>query len=63
MPATRRAASRSRPRSATPSTRAYAELHQAVIDRFGRFPHRNAVLGRASTPEEVAFLKEPGSAF
>jgi uncharacterized protein (DUF924 family) len=41
----------------------YAELHKAVIDRFGRFPHRNAVLGRASTPEEIAFLKEPGSAF
>ena len=41
----------------------YAGLHQAVIDRFGRFPHRNAVLGRVSTPEEVAFLKEPGSAF
>ena len=41
----------------------YAELHQAVIDRFGRFPHRNSVLGRASTPEEEAFLKEPGSAF
>jgi uncharacterized protein (DUF924 family) len=41
----------------------YAELHKAVIDRFGRFPHRNAVLGRPSTPEEVAFLKEPGSRF
>jgi uncharacterized protein (DUF924 family) len=34
-----------------------------VIDRFGRFPHRNAVLGRPSTPEEEAFLKEPGSSF
>ena len=33
------------------------------IDRFGRFPHRNAVLGRASTPEEEAFLQEPGSSF
>jgi uncharacterized protein (DUF924 family) len=41
----------------------YAELHQAVIARFGRFPHRNAVLGRSSTPEEMAFLKQPGSAF
>ncbi len=41
----------------------YALLHQGVIDRFGRFPHRNVVLGRASTPEEEAFLKEPGSAF
>jgi uncharacterized protein (DUF924 family) len=34
-----------------------------VIDRFGRFPHRNALLGRASTAEEIAFLKEPGSSF
>lgn len=37
--------------------------HKAIIDRFGRYPHRNAVLGRASTQEEVAFLKEPGSGF
>lgn len=37
--------------------------HKAIIDRFGRYPHRNAVLGRASTPEEAAFLKTPGSAF
>jgi uncharacterized protein (DUF924 family) len=41
----------------------YALAHKAVIDRFGRFPHRNAVLGRASTSDEEAFLKEPGSAF
>jgi uncharacterized protein (DUF924 family) len=41
----------------------YALAHKAVIDRFGRFPHRNEVLGRPSTPEEVAFLKEPGSSF
>lgn len=41
----------------------WAVRHKAVVDRFGRFPHRNAVLGRASTPEEEAFLKEPGSAF
>ena len=41
----------------------FAELHQAVVGHFGRFPHRNAMLGRASTPEEVVFLKEPGSAF
>jgi uncharacterized protein (DUF924 family) len=41
----------------------YALAHKAVIDRFGRFPHRNAVLGRTSTPEEEAFLKQPGSAF
>ena len=37
--------------------------HQAIIERFGRYPHRNAILGRASTAEEVAFLKEPGSSF
>ena len=37
--------------------------HKAIVDRFGRYPHRNAVLGRASTPEEVEFLKQPGSSF
>jgi uncharacterized protein (DUF924 family) len=37
--------------------------HKAIIDRFGRYPHRNAVLGRASTPEETAFLESPGSSF
>ena len=41
----------------------FALRHRAIIDRFGRFPHRNAVLGRASTGEELAFLKEPGSSF
>jgi uncharacterized protein (DUF924 family) len=41
----------------------YAEAHRAVIARFGRFPHRNAVLGRASTPEEIASLSEPMGAF
>ncbi|MBP2292685.1 DUF924 family protein [Azospirillum rugosum] len=41
----------------------YAERHRAIIERFGRFPHRNAILGRASTAEETEFLKEPGSAF
>ncbi|MGQ9371875.1 DUF924 family protein [Azospirillum sp. ST 5-10] len=41
----------------------FAERHLRVIERFGRFPHRNAALGRASTPEEEAFLKEPGSSF
>jgi uncharacterized protein (DUF924 family) len=41
----------------------WAEKHAAIIRRFGRFPHRNAILGRASTPEEIAFLKEPGSRF
>ncbi|MDY3331005.1 MAG: DUF924 family protein, partial [Pelistega sp.] len=37
--------------------------HKAIIDRFGRYPHRNAVLGRISTIEEIAFLQEEGSAF
>jgi uncharacterized protein (DUF924 family) len=37
--------------------------HKAIIDRFGRYPHRNEVLGRASTPDEVEFLKQPGSRF
>jgi len=41
----------------------WAEAHKAIIDRFGRFPHRNAILGRPSTPEELAFLEEPGSSF
>ncbi len=41
----------------------YAEEHRAVIARFGRFPHRNAALGRESTPEEEAYLAEPGSGF
>jgi uncharacterized protein (DUF924 family) len=41
-----------------------AELqHKAIVDRFGRYPHRNAALGRGSTAEELAFLKEPGSSF
>ena len=37
--------------------------HQAIIARFGRYPHRNAILDRESTAEELAFLSEPGSAF
>jgi len=37
--------------------------HKEIIDRFGRYPHRNALLGRISTPEELAFLSAPGSAF
>ena len=40
----------------------YAILHRDIIARFGRFPHRNAILGRASTPEELAFLAEGGFA-
>jgi len=37
--------------------------HQAIVYRFGRYPHRNAILGRASTPEEAEFLQQPGSSF
>lgn len=37
--------------------------HKAIIDRFGRYPHRNAILGHTSTKEELAFLSEPGSSF
>ena len=42
---------------------AWAEKHRDVVRRFGRFPHRNAALGRVSTPEEAEFLKQPGSGF
>lgn len=41
----------------------YAIRHRNVIERFGRFPHRNKILGRSSTSEEVEFLKQPGSSF
>ncbi len=41
----------------------WAKKHQAIIERFGRYPHRNAILGRASTDEELVFLCEPGSRF
>lgn len=41
----------------------YAERHQEIIGRFGRFPHRNTILGRPSTPEESEFLKQPSSSF
>lgn len=37
--------------------------HKAIVDRFGRYPHRNEMLGRASTPEELEFLTQPGSRF
>lgn len=47
----------------TADTGRYAIAHRDIIRRFGRFPHRNAALGRASTPEEVEFLKQPGSSF
>ena len=41
----------------------YARRHKSIIQRFGRFPHRNAVLNRKSTFDEVEFLKQPGSSF
>jgi uncharacterized protein (DUF924 family) len=41
----------------------YAVKHWEVVKRFGRFPHRNEALGRTSTPEEIEFLKDPGSRF
>jgi len=41
----------------------YAYRHRRVIQRFGRFPHRNQVLGRTTTPAEAEFLKLPGSRF
>lgn len=37
--------------------------HKVIVDRFGRYPHRNAILGRVSTPEEAVFLTQPGSSF
>jgi len=50
-------------RERAPANFDYELRHKAIIDRFGRFPHRNGVLGRTSTPEELAFLAEPGSSF
>lgn len=41
----------------------FEDKHRAIIERFGRYPHRNALLGRRSTAEELAFLEEPGSSF
>jgi uncharacterized protein (DUF924 family) len=61
-----RACELSKPLEAFPETAdayRYAAAHRDIIVRFGRFPHRNALLGRASTPEEVEFLKTPGSSF
>ncbi|MFL6579863.1 MAG: DUF924 family protein [Burkholderiales bacterium] len=48
----------------TPKTNyEFERRHKAIVDRFGRYPHRNAILGRASTAEELEFLKQPGSRF
>jgi uncharacterized protein (DUF924 family) len=44
-------------------THAFELKHKLIIDRFGRYPHRNAILGRATTAEEAVFLTEPGSSF
>ena len=49
--------------TASSSVMTYAMLHYAIVRRFGRFPHRNAILGRESTPDELAFLSRPGSSF
>ena len=51
------------PKAFFDNTLDYARRHQDVIERFGRFPHRNAILGRPSTPEEEAYLRQPGSGF
>jgi uncharacterized protein (DUF924 family) len=48
---------------ADPELNRWALAHKEVIDRFGRFPHRNVILGRTSTREEIAFLALPSSAF
>jgi uncharacterized protein (DUF924 family) len=50
-------------RERAPANLDYELRHKAIIDRFGRFPHRNAVLERASSAEELAFLAQPGSSF
>lgn len=41
----------------------FAERHKAIVERFGRYPHRNEILGRATTPDEAEFLEKPGSSF
>lgn len=50
-------------RSMAESYHDYAVRHHVIIERFGRFPHRNDILGRVSTVEEIEFLKQPGSSF
>ncbi|MCL2920189.1 DUF924 family protein [Shewanella litorisediminis] len=50
-------------REAARGNLAFEIRHKAIIDRFGRYPHRNAILGRESSAEELAFLQEPGSSF
>lgn len=48
---------------ALPQNHEFELKHKAIIDRFGRYPHRNAILGRQSSAEEIEFLKQPGSGF
>ncbi|HKX99434.1 MAG TPA: DUF924 family protein [Steroidobacteraceae bacterium] len=48
---------------APPENHDFELRHKAIVDRFGRYPHRNEVLGRASTAEELEFLGQPGSSF
>ena len=48
---------------ASANTFEFERKHKAIVDRFGRYPHRNAILGRNSTDEEIEFLKRPGSGF
>lgn len=55
--------SRLAPYPETADVFSYTVRHWDIVRRFGRFPHRNAALGRASTPQEAEFLKQPGSAF
>jgi uncharacterized protein (DUF924 family) len=50
-------------RAGDPGNLEWARRHCEIIERFGRFPHRNAVLGRESTAEEIEFLRQPGSSF
>ena len=45
------------------NTRSFEQGHRAILERFGRYPHRNVALARISTEEEIAFLTQPGSAF
>ena len=52
-----------RARIGDPEYTDYAEGHLRIIERFGRFPHRNRILGRPSTEEEIEFLKQPGSSY
>lgn len=48
---------------ALPGNYQFELRHKAIVDRSGRYPHRNAILGRVSSDEEIAFLKEDGSSF